>query len=97
MAVTLMAILMIIAGYFLLLYAGVGLIQDKRFFGSAPKENLEAIPDHKPERFPGAHAVGWCLGVAALLLMVGAFVLGGVFCALCGDAVRHGGLRHPLL
>lgn len=84
MAVTLMAILMIMAGYFLLLYAGVGLIQDKRFFGSAPKENLDAIPDHKLERFPGAHAVGWCLGVAALLLMAGAFVLGG------WDGIRNG-------
>ena len=33
-------------------------IQDKRFFSSAPKENLDAIPDKK-ERFPGAHILGW--------------------------------------
>lgn len=45
------------AAYFLILYAGVGFIQDKRFFSSAPKENLEAIPDKK-ERFPGAHVIG---------------------------------------
>ena len=46
------------AAYFLILYAGVGFIQDKRFFSSAPKENLEAIPDKK-ERFPGAHVIGY--------------------------------------
>lgn len=72
------------AGYFLLLYAGVGLIQEKRFFGSAPKENPDAIPDRKPERFPGAHILGWTLGVLALALMVGGFVLGG------GDGIRSG-------
>ena len=43
---------MVFAAYFLLLYAGVGFLQDKRFFGSAPKENLDAIPDRK-ERFLG--------------------------------------------
>lgn len=67
-----------------LLSAGVGLIQDKRFFSSAPRENLDAIPDRKPQRFPGAHALGWALGVLALLLFVGAFVLGG------WDGVRRG-------
>ena len=72
------------AGYFLLLYAGVGLIQEKRFFGSAPKENPDAIPDRKPERFPGAHILGWTLGVLALALMVGGFVLGG------WDGIRSG-------
>lgn len=50
MAVIILGTLMIMVGYFLLLYAGVGLIQDKRFFSSAPKENLAVIPDKK-ERF----------------------------------------------
>ncbi len=79
-----MAVLPVVAGYFLLLYAGVGLIRDKRFFGSAPKENPDAIPDRKPERFPGAHILGWTLGVLALALMVGGFVLGG------WDGIRSG-------
>ena len=61
------------AAYFLLLYAGVALIQDKRFFSSAPKENLAAIPDRKPERFRGAYVLGWCLGVGAILLFLAAF------------------------
>lgn len=74
MKITILALVMIMAGYFLVLYAGVGFIQDKRFFSSAPKENLEAIPDRK-ERFRGAHIVGWCIAVVALLLFAGAVAL----------------------
>ena len=84
MKLTLLAALMLMAAYFLLLYAGVALIQDKRFFSSAPKENLDAIPDRKPERFRGTHAVGWALGVLAILLFAAAFVLAA------WDGVRHG-------
>ena len=47
MVITIIAMLMIMAAYFLLLYGGVGFIQDKRFFSSAPKENLAVIPDKK--------------------------------------------------
>lgn len=47
MVTTLLAALMIMAAYFLVLYGAVGFIQDKRFFSSAPKENLAAIPDKK--------------------------------------------------
>ena len=47
MAITILLTLQLMAVYFLILYAGVGFIQDKRFFSSAPKENLEAIPDKK--------------------------------------------------
>ena len=84
MLITLLSAGLLMGAYFLLLYAGVGLIQDKRFFSSAPRENLDAIPDRKPPRFPGAHALGWALGVLALLLFAGAFVLGG------WDGVRRG-------
>lgn len=75
MVITIIAALFMMAAYFLILYAGVGFIQDKRFFSSAPKENLAAIPDKK-ERFPGAHVVGWVIGIAAILMFAGAFVLG---------------------
>ena len=74
MKITVIATLMIFLAYFLVLYGGVGFIQDKRFFSSAPKENLAAIPDRK-ERFPGAHAVGWAIECAAILLFLGAAVL----------------------
>ena len=83
MKVTVLAALMVFAAYFLLRYAGVGFLQDKRFFGSAPKENLDAIPDRK-ERFPGAHAIGWVLATLALLLFLGAAALA------VWDGVRRG-------
>ena len=38
------------AGLFLMLYSGVGLIQEKRFFTSAPLEVQNAVTDHS-ERF----------------------------------------------
>ena len=50
MKITIVATLMIFVAYFLILYAGGAWIQDKRFFPSAPKENLAVIPDKK-ERF----------------------------------------------
>ena len=74
MKITILATVMIMAAYFLILYGGVGFIQDKRFFSSAPKENLDAIPDTK-ERFPGAHIVGWVIEGVAILLFLGAAVL----------------------
>ena len=83
MKITLLAILLIMVGYFLVLYAGVAFIQDKRFFGSAPKENLAAIPDRK-ERFRGAHAVGWLIAVVALALFGAA-----IFLAV-SDGVKNG-------
>lgn len=57
MKTTVISALMMFLAYFLVLYGGVGFIQDKRFFSSAPKENLQAIPDKK-ERFPGAEGRG---------------------------------------
>ena len=74
MLITIVSTVMIMAAYFLILYAGVGFIQDKRLFSSAPKENLAVIPDRK-ERFPGAHIVGWIIAVTALLIFAGAFIL----------------------
>ena len=50
MGITILSTVIIMVAYFLVLYGGVGFIQDKRFFSSAPKENLDAIPDKK-ERF----------------------------------------------
>ena len=75
MVITIVATVMIWVAYFLILYGVVGFIQDKRFFSSAPKENLEVIPDSK-ERFRGAHAIGWVIEVIALLMFIGAVVLG---------------------
>ncbi|MCD7861962.1 MAG: hypothetical protein LUG61_00270 [Lachnospiraceae bacterium] len=75
MVITMISILMIMLGYFLMLYGAVGFIQDKRLFSSAPKENLAVIPDRK-ERFKGAHVIGWVIVAIAVLLFIGAFALG---------------------
>lgn len=74
MKITILAALLVFLAYFLLLYGAVGFIQDKRFFASAPQENLAAIPDRK-ERFRGAHALGWVIEGLAMLLFLGAAVL----------------------
>ena len=74
MKMTVLAALMVMLAYFLMLYGAVGFIQDKRFFSSAPKENLAAIPDKK-ERFRGAHALGWTIEGVAVALFAAAAVL----------------------
>ena len=84
MLLTVLFSIMAMAGLLLLLWAEVGFIQDKRFASSAPEEELAVIPDTKPERFRGQHALGWAMAVAALALMAGALWLGA------WDGIRHG-------
>lgn len=83
MIITIVATLMVMAAYFLVLYGGVGFIQDKRFFSSAHKDILAVIPDKK-ERFRGAHIIGWVIAVIAVLLFAGAAVLS------IWDGIRNG-------
>lgn len=78
MLVTILLSIMMMLGLFLLLWGGVGFIQDKRFFSSAPKEALEVTPDHMPERFRGQHVVGYIMVLFAFALMGGAVVLGAL-------------------
>jgi hypothetical protein len=77
MLVTLILSLVMIAGLFLMLYAAVALIQDKRFFTSAPKAVQDAVLP-KPERFPSAHKLGWKLIILSLVLMAGSLFYAGV-------------------
>ena len=104
MKITVLVTLMVFLAYFLVLYGGVGFIQDKRFFSSAPKENLDAIPDTK-ERFPGAHSIGWvrdychpafsrCGGTKRMGRRQKRLRLPGLLCAV---SLRHGDLRHHFL
>lgn len=83
MVITIVATLMVMAAYFLVLYGGVGFIQDKRFFSSAHKDILAVIPDKK-ERFRGAHIIGWVIAVIAVILFAGAAVLS------IWDGIRNG-------
>lgn len=84
MIATLLLSLQMMAGLFLLLLGGVGFIQDKRFFSSAPAQTQAVVPASKPERFPGQHTVGWVMVLLAFALMGGALVLGG------WDGIRNG-------
>ena len=76
MLVTILLGIMMMAGLFLLLLGGVGFIQQKKFFSSAPQEVQDVLPDTMPERFAGQHALGWVMIVVAILMMLGAMVLG---------------------
>ena len=76
MLLTAVLSLVMMASLFLMLYAAVALVQDKRLFTSAPKD-IQAAVQPKAERFPGAHVLGWCLLAFAVFLFTGAIVCGG--------------------
>ena len=83
MILTILLSLVMMAGLFLMLLSGVGFIQDKKFFSSAPQE-VQAVVQPREERFPGAHAIGWCMAVISILMMGGAVVYGA------WDGIRNG-------
>lgn len=83
MALTVLLSLIMMAGLFLMLWSAVGFIQDKRFMSSAPKEGLAVIPDRKPERFRGQYALGWCMAVLSIILMLAPIVIGAL------DGIRN--------
>ena len=83
MKVTLILSIILMVALFLLLWAAVGFIQDRRFFSTAPKDIQAAVTDHQ-ERFPGQKMVGWRMAVVALLMFVLSFLYGGY------DGVRNG-------
>ncbi|MCM1578956.1 MAG: hypothetical protein NC078_09180 [Ruminococcus sp.] len=72
--VTFLLSLLAIGGITLMLYSVVALVQDKRFFGSAPKEAQELIQP-KPERFKGQHILGRVLLILSLSAVISAAVL----------------------
>ena len=67
---------MMMAGLFLMLLGGVGYIQDRRFFSSAPREVIDVVPALKLKRFHGQRAAGWGMIALSLALMGGALVIG---------------------
>ena len=72
----LLAVIMMI-GLFLLLWAGVGFIQNKKFFSSCPKEVFDVI-ESKEKRFRGQSLVGWILAIIAILFMGSSIIVGAV-------------------
>ena len=83
MMLSVLLALVMIAGMVLLLFSAIALIQDRRFFTTAPKDIQEAVLDHL-ERFPGAHALGYALAFCGMALIAGAFVYGAY------DGIRDG-------
>ncbi|MCR5580458.1 MAG: hypothetical protein K6F66_02620 [Pseudobutyrivibrio sp.] len=77
MLLTIILSLTMMVGLFLLLFAGVALIQDKRLFSSAPKEVVDVIQPRE-ERFKGAHILGWIIAVVAMILMIAPFIIGAI-------------------
>ncbi|MCR4660904.1 MAG: hypothetical protein K5765_02750 [Clostridia bacterium] len=73
--VTIALSIMMMVGFFLMLWGAVGFIQNKKFFSSAPKE-VQAAVKPKEERFKGQHVVGYCMLIFSFVLMIGAVVLG---------------------
>ena len=57
MKVTIILSLVLMALFFLLLWAAVALVQSKKLFGTAPKDIQAAVLEHE-ERFPGARLLG---------------------------------------
>ena len=56
MLLTIILSIIMMAGLFLMLLAGVAFIQDKKYFTSAPKDVQESILPRE-ERFHGQHAI----------------------------------------
>ena len=101
---TLTLSLVMMAGLFLMLLSGVGFIQDKRFFTSAPREVREAVGE-KEERFAGQRLLGWMMAALSVALMAGAIVrrmgrhperlcLRAVFCPVRGNAPAAESFRY---
>jgi len=77
MLITLLLSLCLMISLFVLLYAAVALIQDRRFFTTAPKAIQEVIEDKK-ERFKGAHFLGYFLAIVSILSMIIALIYAGI-------------------
>ena len=75
MVTTLILSIILMAALFLMLFAAVALVQDKRFFTTAPKDIQAAVLEHN-EPFRGARIVGWILLIIAVLTFPTAFLYG---------------------
>ena len=79
MSVTIALSVCMMIGLFLLLLGGVGYVQDKKFFSSAPREVLNVVPETKTMRFAGQHILGWIIISLALVLMIAAVIIEGYY------------------
>lgn len=82
MIVTIILSLIMMVGYFLILFGVVAFIQNKKFFKFAPKDILNAILPHE-ERFKGAHILGYLILFVGIILLIGPLVIGMI------DGIYH--------
>ena len=82
MLITVILSIIFILAILLMLYSAVALIQDKKLFGSAPKD-IQAVIQPKQQRFKGQHFLGW------FLLIISMLTIGAVFIIAVWDGVRY--------
>ena len=75
MLLTVFLAIVFCAAIALMLLSAVTLIQDNRFFSSAPKEVRSVIVPRDRELFLGARAIGWTLFVIGILMILGVGVI----------------------
>lgn len=73
--ITIILSLIMMLGFFLMLWSAVAFIQNKKFFSSAPKAIVLAVQP-KEERFKGQHVLGYFLLVLSFVLLIGPVVYG---------------------
>ncbi len=75
MLLTIFLTIVFCAAITLMLISAVAFIQDKKFFGSAPREAREAIVTREQELFYGARIIGWTLMIFSMLMILGVGVI----------------------
>ena len=75
MLLTIFLAIVFSAAISLMLISAVAFIQDKKFFGSAPKEAQETLIPRDKELFYGARIIGWTLMVFSMLMILGVGVI----------------------
>lgn len=83
MKVTLICSLVLMALFFIMLWAAVALVQSKKLFTTAPKDIQAAIEEHE-ERFTGAKILGWGI------LLLDVVIFACVFAYAGWDGIRSG-------
>ncbi len=75
MLLTIFLTIVFCAAITLMLISAVAFIQDKKFFGAAPREAREALIPRDKELFYGARIIGWTLMIFSMLMILGVGVI----------------------
>ena len=97
MLLTIFLAIMFCAAITLMLISAVAFIQDKKFFGSAPKEAQEALLPRDKELFYGARIIGWTLMIFSMLMILGVGVISIWDGIRCGYSFRQFFIRFVLI